>query len=72
MFHPVKFGEVDILLSGNGQDCGEENSLNPAIRIPGVLDSNPVSSSFLGDGAVVDGETKWSSMDQSIFFFFIF
>jgi hypothetical protein len=71
MFHPVKFGEVEILLSSDGQACGEENSLNPAIRIPGVLDSNPVSSVF-GDGAVVDGETKWSSMDQSIFFLFIF
>ena len=69
MFHPIEFREVNVLLSSDGQNRAEEYSLNPAILIPGILDGNPVGGRFFGDGAIVDGETKWRSADQLIFFF---
>ena len=70
MLHPVKVAEVDVLLRDNRQDRRKEDSLNPAIRIPGFLDLDPVGCVFLRDGAIVDGEAKEFFTLLRLFFFF--
>ena len=70
MLHPVEIAEVDVLLRDNWQNRREEDSLNPAIRIPGFLNLDPVGCVLLRNGAIVDGEAKKFFTLQGFFFFF--
>ena len=70
MLHPVKVIKVDVLLRDNWQNRGKEDSLNPAIRIPGFLNLDPVSCVFLRNGAIIDGEAKKFFTLLRFFFFF--
>ena len=70
MLHPVKVAEVDVLLRDDWQNRRKEDTLNPAIRIPGFLDLDPVGCMFLRNGAIVDGEAKEFFTLQGFFFFF--
>ena len=69
MLHPVEVAEVDVLLRDDRQNRREEDSLNPAIRIPGFLDLDPVGCMLLRNGAIVDGEAKEFFTLQGFFFF---
>ena len=70
MLHPMKVAKVDVFLRDNWQNRGKEDSLDPAIRIPGFLNLDPVGCMFLRNGAVVDGEAKKFFTLLRFFFFF--
>ena len=69
MLHPVKVDKIDVLLRDNWQNRREEDSLDPAIRIPGFLNLDPVSCVFLQNGAIIDGEAKKFFTVLGFFFF---
>ena len=70
MLHPVKVAKIDVLLRDNWQNRRKEDSLDPAVWIPGFLNLDPVSCVFLRNGAIVDGEAKKFFMVLRFFFFF--
>jgi len=70
MLHPVKVAEVDVLLRDNWQNRRKEDSLDPAVRIPGFLNLDSVSCMFLRHGAIIDGEAKKFFTLLRFFFFF--
>ncbi len=70
MLHPVKVAEVDVLLRDDRQNRRKEDTLNPAIRISGFLNLDPVGRVLLRNGAIVDGEAKKFFTLLRFFFFF--
>ncbi len=70
MLHPVKVVKVDVLLGDNWQNRRKEDTLDPAIRIPGFLNLDPVGCVFLRNSAIVDGEAKKFFTLLRFFFFF--
>ncbi len=70
MLHPVKVAKIDVLLGNNWQNRRKEDTLDPAIRIPGFLNLDPVGCVFLRNGAIIDGEAKKFFMLPRFFFFF--
>ncbi len=70
MLHPVKVAKIDVLLRDDRQNCRKEDTLYPAIRIPGFLNLDPVGCVLLRNSAIVDGEAKKFFTLQGFFFFF--
>ena len=70
MLHPVKVAKIDVLLRDDWQNRRKEDTLDPAIQIPGFLNLDPVGCVFLRDGAIVDGEAKKFFTLLRFFFFF--
>ncbi len=70
MLHPIKVAEIDVLLRDDRQNRREEDSLDPAIRIPSFLNLDPVGCVLLRNDAIVDGEAKKFFTMLRFFFFF--
>lgn len=70
MLHPVKVAKIDVLLRDDWQNRRKEDSLDPAIRIPGFLNLDPVGRMLLRNGAIINGEAKKFFTLLRLFFFF--